>query len=191
MENQAWQLGLPGKIVLNDIEEPLLPGPNEVLVRIHAVSLNYRDKLVIDQDPNYPIESKSHLVPCSDGAGVIENAGPSSVWKKGDKVIIHPNSWKTGSNARDFEMKKARGGGHTDGTLRKWMIVNDDEVFRAPNGFSLDEASTLYTAGVTAYRALFYGGQELKSGMNLLTQGTGGVSCYAIMVCRKHNSAAL
>ena len=75
------------------------------------------------------------------------------------------------------------GGGDVDGTLRRWMVVSDEQVIRAPAGLSLEEASTLFTAGATAYRAVFMAGAgEMGAGRTVLTQGTGGVSCFAIMV---------
>ena len=182
MANQAWQIASPGILSLNDLETHPKPGPKETLVRIHAVAFNYRDVLVVDHNPAYPLQSAPNLIPGSDGAGVIEKTGAESKWKKGDKVIIHPNTWTTGTDNRDYKFDATLGGGNVDGTLRRWMLVSDEALIRAPNGLSMEEASTLYTAGVTAYRSLFYGGARIKPGMTVLTQGTGGVSCYGIMV---------
>lgn len=184
MANQAWQITEPGTITLNDLGEIPKPGPRQTLVRMHAVSLNYRDKMVVDHDPGYPIKHKPNLVPFSDGAGVVQECGNGSTWKKGDRVVIHPNLWTQGYDQRDYKLHETTGGGEHDGTLRRWMILDDSQLFKAPEGLSMEEASTLVTAGVTAYRALFHGGVELKPGMKVLTQGTGGVSCYAIMVCQ-------
>ena len=153
-----------------------------MLVEIHAFALNYRDKLVIDHNAGYPLQAKPDLIPGSDGAGIVEDVGSGSVWKKGDRVVIHPNTWITGTDGRDFVFDKTMGGGNVDGTFRRFMVTSDDMLFRAPAELSFEEACTLYTAGVTAYRALFYGGARVQPGMTVLTQGTGGVSCYAIMV---------
>ncbi|KAK3710293.1 hypothetical protein LTR37_010359 [Vermiconidia calcicola] len=182
MSNQAWQITAPGTLTLNNIDTVPDPGAKEVVVRIHAVALNYRDKLVIDHNPAYPVKHKANLVPTCDGAGIVEDSGQSSRWKKGDRVVVNPNTWIHGADGRDFELDKALGGGENDGTLRKWMTVSDESLLRAPENLSMEEASTIFTAGVTAYRSLFYGGVKLQPGVTVLTQGTGGVSCYAIMV---------
>jgi NADPH:quinone reductase-like Zn-dependent oxidoreductase len=182
MANQAWQITTAGSIALKDLGPVPKPGTKQVLVRIHAVSLNYRDRVVIDRSPSYPVVAKENLIPGSDGAGTVEVAGPDSVWKKGDRVIIQPNQWTSGYDERDFEIDKVLGGGDIDGTFRRWIVLNDSCLFKAPDALTFEEACTVHTAGVTAFRSLFYGGVELQPGTTVLTQGTGGVSCYAIMV---------
>lgn len=182
MANQAWQITSPGKIALNDIGPVPQPGAHQALVRLHAVAVNPRDLLVIAHDPTYPLKHKDNLIPGIDGAGVVEESGPGSIWKKGDRVVIHPSSWKTGNNDRDFAIDGLMGGGQLDGAFRRWMVAADDGLFRAPSGMSLEEACTIYITGLTAYRALFYAGKALQPGMSVLTQGTGGVSCWTIMV---------
>ena len=139
--------------------------------------------MVIEHSPFYPLPTQENLIPGSDGAGTIHSAGPNSRWKEGDHVIIHPNNWIHGSDGRDWEFAETLGGGSKDGTFRRWMVVDDQHLIRAPDGLSLKEAAGMFTAGATAYRALFYGGIEVKEGVTVLTQGTGGVSCYGIMVC--------
>lgn len=74
------------------------------------------------------------------------------------------------------------GGGDTDGTLRKDMVVTDSAVFKAPSGLTFEEASTVFSADVPAFNASYHGANPIRPGMTVLTQGTGGVSCYAIMV---------
>lgn len=77
------------------------PGHGEVLVRIKAASLNFRDLLMIADSPKYPIPPTPGLVPCSDGAGEIEAVGPDSVWHVGDKVLLPTNtSWHHGPDVR-------------------------------------------------------------------------------------------
>jgi NADPH:quinone reductase-like Zn-dependent oxidoreductase len=186
MSNQAWQIASPGTLVLNSTGPPPTPAPNEVLVRMHAMSLNYRDILVTDHSPSYPLPSKPNLIPGSDGAGVIELAGSQSHWKAGDRVILHPNTWLSGS-PRNYVFEQTLGGAERDGTLQRFMCVDESYVVNAPGGMSLVEASTLFTAGVTAWNALCYGNEEgngvgFLEGRTVLTQGTGGVSCYAIQV---------
>jgi NADPH:quinone reductase-like Zn-dependent oxidoreductase len=187
MSNQAWQIASPGHLVLTTSSNPPpTPAPNEILIRMHAMSLNYRDILVTDHSPSYPLPSKPNLIPGSDGAGVIELAGSQSHWKAGDRVILHPNTWLSGS-PRNYVFEQTLGGAERDGTLQRFMCVDESYVVNAPGGMSLVEASTLFTAGVTAWNALCYGNEEgngvgFLEGKTVLTQGTGGVSCYAIQV---------
>ena len=162
----------------------LKPGHKQALIRIYAVAFNYRDRLVIDHNPDYPIKAQPGLVPCTDGAGIVEEVGPNSIWRKDDRVVIHTNTWLNGLDPRNFKLEGVAGAGNQDGTLRTYLVWDDERLIRAPEGLSVEEASTLFTAGVTAYRALFHGLIELQPGMTVLTQGTGGVSCYAIQVCQ-------
>ena len=183
MANQAWQITSAGTITLKDLTTLIdKPGPKQVLIRIHAVAFNYRDVLVADHSPNYPIQAKPDLIPCSDGAGIIEEAGHESIWTKGDRVIFHPNSWLSGADPRNFKLNEVSGGGDLDGTLRRWAVWDDARLIKAPAGLSMEEAATIFTAGVTAYAGLFHGPMKLEPGMTVLTQGTGGVSCYGIQV---------
>ena len=187
MANQAWQVISPGKLHLVDLGEPLpKPGDKQILIRLHAAALNYKDRLVVNQDPHYPIPTKPGLVPCIDGAGVVEESGPNSAWKKGDRVVLHGTSWISGNDAPDFQLASCAGAGSVDGTLRRYAVWDDGRVIAAPKSLSMEEACTLFCAGVTASRALFHGPLKLQPGMTVLFQGTGGVSCYAIQVCRSY-----
>jgi NADPH:quinone reductase-like Zn-dependent oxidoreductase len=186
MSNQAWQIASPGHLVLATTGPPPTPGPNEILVRIHAMSLNYRDILVADHSPDYPLLAKPNLIPGSDGAGIVESAGSASHWKSGDRVVLFPHTWLSGS-PRNYVFDQTLGGAERDGTFQKFMLIDEKLVVKAPESMSLGEASTLFTAGVTAWNALCYGdeegnGVEILKGKTVLTQGTGGVSCYAIQV---------
>lgn len=189
MSNQAWQIASPGKLVLNDLGPLPTPGPKEILVRIHAISLNYRDILVADHDPAYPLKAKENLIPGSDAAGIVEVAGPESNWAKGDRVVLHPNDWQSG-DPRNYIFHQTLGGASQDGTFRRYILVSGERVFKAPDSMTLQEAATIFTAGVTAWRVLNYGEPKLLGPEStILTQGTGGVSCYAIQVswadCRR------
>jgi len=182
MPYQAWEVTTPGQLNLATLDSIPKPGPNQVLVRIHAAALNYRDILVINHDPNYLVKTKKDLIPGADGAGEIHEVGQGSNWQKGDRVIVHPNTWMTGSDVADYRLDLTTGGGDVDGTFTQYMLLDDDRVFSAPAHLSYEEACTVVTAGVTAYNGLFYGEPKVGPGMTVLTQGTGGVSCYAIMV---------
>ena len=152
MANQAWQIKSPGVLELTDLGPSLpKPGPQQVLVRIGAAALNYRDKLIVDHNPEYPILAKPNLVPCIDGAGTIEQAGEGSIWKKGDRVVIFPHTWLHGNDARSLNLKEIAGAGDLDGTLKRYIVWDDTKLVRAPATLSIEEASTLITAGLTAY----------------------------------------
>lgn len=182
MTYQAWQIASPGKLNLATLSPIPKPGPKQILVRIHAAALNYRDILVINHDPNYLIKGKENLIPGADGAGEVHEVGEGSSWQKGDRVIVHPNSWMTGHDVADYRLDKTTGGGDVDGTFTQYMLLDDERVFRAPAHLTFEEVSTVVTAGVTAYNGLFYGEPKVGPGTTVLTEGTGGVSCYAIMV---------
>ncbi|KAF2092587.1 putative zinc-type alcohol dehydrogenase-like protein [Rhizodiscina lignyota] len=150
---------------------------------MRAAALNARDFMVIAHDPIYPGEHVQDLVPCADGAGEIEKVGEESKWKVGDNVIIHPNAWMedTGEVLLVSEIKTA-GAASDQGTLRQYAIWEDEKLVRAPAHLTFEELAALPACGSTAMNALFYGPQELKPGMTVLSQGTGGVSCFAIQL---------
>lgn len=165
MANQAWQVTSPGVLELKDLGHGIPdPGPKQALVRIQAVALNYRDILAVASSPDYPLQSKPSLIPCSDVAGTVEIAGPESIWKKGDRVVLHPNTWLTGLDPRSLIMDEIAGAGDSDGFLRSWLVWGDARLWRPPDCLSIEEASTQFTAGNTAYRALFYGPKKLEAG---------------------------
>ncbi|GAB7353670.1 hypothetical protein MBLNU459_g4076t1 [Dothideomycetes sp. NU459] len=182
MANKVWHVSDKHVIELADPSVPIpQPAQHQALVRIHAVALNFRDLLVSERSPAYPVVAKPDLIPCSDGAGVVEVAGSSSKWKKGDRVVLCANTWENGDQ-RNFNLTEVLGGGDVDGTLRRWAVLDDNHLVRAPKNLSMVEASTMYTAGVTACRALFFGPVVTDADTTILTQGTGGVSCYAIQL---------
>ena len=186
--NEAYQIISPGTITLTTLKDPLPApttlGPTQILLRLHAFALNYRDKLVIDHNPSYPLATTPNLIPGSDGAGVVFAAGSASRWKQGDRVVVHPNTWLTEPDERAWRFAGTMGGGACQGTWRRWMVLGEEQVFAAPGGgVGLEAAAGMFTAGVTAWRALMGNGEvEVGPGVRVLTQGTGGVSCYGILV---------
>lgn len=108
-------------------------GPRQVLVRLTAASLNYRDILVAKRSPEYPGigglpgNHKPDLIPCSDGAGIIHTVGPESKWagREGLSVILHPNEWLSG-DVRNLDLTKVFGAADFDGktqTLSSFCYV--------------------------------------------------------------------
>ena len=165
------------------------PGPGSALVRLRAASVNFRDLLVIAGSPNYPVPPAPGLSPCSDAAGEIEGIGTDSKWHVGDKVILDPNhGWDDSEDAGDFVFDKSLGGANTQGTLQQYRVIEDKWLTRMPKNLTFEEAASLPTAGGTAIHALYHSrllgpkGEKLLQGKTVLTQGTGGVSCFAIQL---------
>ena len=166
---------------LEFVEHPTpQPGPGEVLVRVHAISLNYRDLLVVKG--LYNPKLKLPRISCSDGAGEVAAVGEGVTrWKTGDRVAgIFMQNWLDGP----LTPAKAKGalGGDIDGMLAEYVVLRDTGLVRLPEHLSFAEASTLPCAAVTAWNALAAG--SLKSGATVLILGTGGVSIFALQLAR-------
>ncbi len=149
----------------------------EVLVRIEAASLNYRDLLVLRGQLG-PV--REGLVPVSDGAGVVVALGPGATrWREGDRVApIFYAAW-TGGPYREAYLSTALGGGASDGVLADFVAAREDALVRVPDELSAEEASTLPCAALTAWQALVVRG-ALTAGDTVLVQGTGGVALFAL-----------
>ncbi|KAI0772441.1 NAD-P-binding protein [Trametes elegans] len=151
----------------------------EVLVKIHAVSLQYRDLIVAKGQ--YPLGQKENPVPGSDGAGEIVALGAEvSGWKVGDRVC---SNFATDHIFGDVTAEsKATGlGAPIDGVLTEYKALPAHALVRIPEHLSYEEASTLPCAALTAYNALL-GPNPLKGGDTVLVQGTGGVSIFALQI---------
>ncbi len=157
------------------------PGPNQLLVKVSAVSLNFRDKAIV-AGIYLPHLMKMPLIPVSDAAGVVVEIGAEVThFKPGDRVTSHlyPN-WNNGlrhpSDVSDFAL-----GGPVDGGLAEYMLLDEKGTVRSPESLSDIEAATLPIAALTAWFALVEHGQ-LKAGQTVVTQGTGGVALFAIQL---------
>ncbi|KAK4503167.1 hypothetical protein PRZ48_006595 [Zasmidium cellare] len=178
------------KIVKNDEKSNKLevehteiptPGEYEVLVKIHAVSLNFRDLMIVRGD--YPFSLQLPVVPGSDGAGQVVAVGNKvTLWQKGDRVITLMNQSHLYGPVTPETASSGLGGGR-DGTLRQYGTFNEQGLVRAPRNLSFAEASTLCCAGVTAWNAL-YGLKPVRSGQSVLVLGTGGVSLFALQFAK-------
>ncbi len=155
------------------------PGPGEVLVRMRAVSLNYRDLLMVQgrYNPKQPLP----LVPCSDGVGTVEELGPGvDSLEKGQRVApIFAQTWY-GGPATHTKVRSTLGG-PIDGTLREYAVFPAAAVVQIPEHLSPVEAATLPCAALTAWSALVTQGQ-VRAGDTILVQGTGGVSIFALQI---------
>ena len=180
---QVTQFGLEH---LQSAERPEpVATPGMVLIRVHAVSLNYRDLLVAKGQYNPKMQLPRIL--CSDGAGEVVAAGDGvRRVKVGDRVCgIFMQRWLDGPLTA--EKSKAALGGDVDGMLARYVLLSEDGVVRFPEHLSYEEAATLPCAGVTAWNALHYGGdpaRPLQPSETILIQGTGGVSIFALQFAK-------
>ena len=185
---RAWQVSSFGVDSLEFVELPTpAPGPGEVLVGVRAVSLNYRDLMVMKGVYNPKL--KLPRIPCSDGAGEVVAVGAGvTLWKPGDRVAgIFMQNWLDGP----LTANRARGalGGDVDGMLTDFIVLKEPGLVAIPDHLSFQEAATLPCAAVTAWNALATG--ELKPGSTVLIQGTGGVSIFALQFARLRGARVL
>jgi NADPH:quinone reductase-like Zn-dependent oxidoreductase len=162
-------------------EDEPRPQRGEVLVRVRAVSLNYRDIAMLRN--RYPVPHRKRLIPTSDGAGEVVEVGEGvDKFKIGDRVmgIFHPR-WYGGRmppNVSQFGY-----GSQIDGWLVEQKVVSHESIERIPDSLSYEEASTLPCAALTAWSA-FTGGTPIRAGNTVLTQGTGVVSLFALQLAK-------
>ena len=156
---------------------PSALGPGDVRVRIKAVSLNYRDHLMVQghYNPRQPLP----LVPCSDGVGIIEEVGKEvGEWQVGDRVAgVFAQKWQSG--VLTPAGLKSTLGGPLDGMLTEEIVLPADGVVAIPEHLSPVQAATLPCAALTAWNALVEQG-NIASGQTVLIQGTGGVALFAL-----------
>ncbi|MGI8812600.1 MAG: zinc-dependent alcohol dehydrogenase family protein [Pyrinomonadaceae bacterium] len=170
------------KLAIAEREIPQ-PQAGEVLVRMRAASLNFRDVMVVTG--TYNPRMKMPAVPFSDGAGEIAAVGDGvNEWQIGDRVCpIFVQRWLDGG-VTDKKRRTALGAGaQWDGVLREYAAFDARSVVQIPNGLSFEEASTLPCTAVTAWHALAVSG-GLKAGESVLTLGTGGVSIAALQIAK-------
>jgi NADPH:quinone reductase-like Zn-dependent oxidoreductase len=177
----AWKLkagaGI-GALTRADIA-PRQPGPHDVVVKIHAAGLNYRDLMFARGD--YLGLSDTPLVPVADGAGeVVEVGSAVTRFKPGDRVInTYFPHWIDGAPApRKVDVSP---GAQADGVLAERFVENEDAFVAIPAHLSYEEAATISCAGITAWNALFADGGA-QPGSTVVLLGTGGVSIWALQL---------
>jgi NADPH:quinone reductase-like Zn-dependent oxidoreductase len=157
------------------------PGPHEALVKLHALSLNYRDLMVVRGQYNPKL--RRPMIPVSDGAGEVVAVGDRVTRVKvGDRVApAFMQKWIDG----EVSIEKGRSalGGAINGLLAQKVVLNEEGLVHIPEPLSFEEAATLPCAAVTAWNALIAQGR-LKAGDTVLVQGTGGVSIFALQLAR-------
>ena len=181
MENgmRAYVVREPlGIDALVQVERPVpQPGPGQVVVRMRAVSLNYRDLLVVEGvwRPAGP------RIPASDGVGEVVAAGEGVTRVGiGDRVAgIFLPGWIDGELTPEKLRAPSPGGTGADGTLAEYVAFDEGAVVHVPGHLSDEEAATLPLAAVTAWNAVVVQG-GVRPGDVVLVQGTGGVSLFAL-----------
>ncbi|CAL3962857.1 hypothetical protein PZA11_000100 [Diplocarpon coronariae] len=180
----AWtvegQDGFDSLKLRKDVPIPAL-SDNDVLVKFHAASLNYRD-LIIPRGM-YPFGQKNGVVPGSDGAGEVIAVGSKVTrFQPGANVLTLFNQAHIGGSL-DTQTITTGLGGLIDGTLRQYGVFNEHGLVSMPPSLNWQEAATLPCAALTAWNAL-YGLKPLLPGDVVLTQGTGGVSIFAVQFAK-------
>jgi NADPH:quinone reductase-like Zn-dependent oxidoreductase len=163
-------------------------GPGEVLMRVRAVSLNYRDLAMVKG--GLARMMKLPLVPVSDGAGEIVETGPGVVrLKKGDRVAaIFTQGWLSGPPYAG--MYSSSLGGGIDGMLAEYVVLREDGFVRIPDYMTFEDAATLPCAAVTSWNALVTEG-HVRAGDTVLVMGTGGVSIFAMQIALIHGARVI
>ncbi|KAL7943525.1 hypothetical protein V8C42DRAFT_109551 [Trichoderma barbatum] len=165
-------------------EQPLPElGDSQVLVKLEAASLNYRDLIIARGE--YPFGVAPNVVPGSDGAGTVVSVGKHVTrFQPGDKVLTLFNQAHQGGNLNPQSIATGTGGS-LDGALRTYGAFNENALVRSPSNLTPLEASTLPCAGLTAWNALFGSlDHTVKAGHWVLVQGTGGVSIFALQFAK-------
>jgi len=157
------------------------PGPGEILVRMKASSINYRDFLTINHAAARGITEER--IPNSDGAGIVEEVGAGvTSYKSGDRVVgCFFQDWVSGS-ITPKTMASALGG-PIDGVLAEYVVFKENGLLPMPEHLSFEEASTLPCAALTAWNCLIESGNA-TAGSTALLLGTGGVSVFSLQLAK-------
>ena len=177
--------GLDG-LVLNTARSEPQPAHGQILVRMRAAALNYRDQGVIKGAYGY---TKFPVIPLSDGAGEVVAVGAGvTQFKVGDRVASNFFvNWTGGRMPADASRNSL--GGMIDGVLSEYVLLNDTGAIKIPDHLSFEEAATLPCAALTAWNAVVETAQ-LKAGETIAILGTGGVSCFALAFAKMHGAFA-
>lgn len=185
----AWTIPTFGIDTMERRELPIpQPGHGEVVVQVHACSLNFRDLMTVLGTYN----PKLHLprIPLSDGAGVVHSVGEGvTQWKPGDRVAgIFMQNWIDGPpSAAKY---KGALGGDIDGVGAEYVALSEQGLVRIPDYLSFEQAATLPCAAVTAWSALTKA-IPITRDSTVLIQGTGGVSIFALQLAKTMGARVL
>jgi NADPH:quinone reductase-like Zn-dependent oxidoreductase len=186
---KAWQIQHRGSLDgMAPVELPKPePGPGEVLVRIRAVAVNYRDLLATRiERPGW----LTPLTPCSDGAGEVEAIGPGVTrWQVGDRVVgCFFQRWEAGHLTR--ETMRSDLGGPLHGVLAEYAVMREGGMVPMPEHLSFEQASSLPCAALTAWNVIVESGR-VCAGQTVLLLGTGGVSIFSLQFAKLHGARVI
>ena len=175
---KAWQIQHRGSLEalqFVDLPEPK-PGAGDVLMRVRAVSVNYRDLLATQIERPGAL---TPLIPCSDAAGEIMAVGEGvTQWRPGQRIVsCFFQGWEAGKINR--EKMRTDLGGPRHGVLAEQVCLRENGIVAMPEHMNFEQAATLPCAGLTAWNALVEMGQ-IRAGESVLLLGTGGVSIFAL-----------
>jgi len=182
MRSYIYEKGSKGLENLKTVErDKPAPKAGEVLVKVHATSLNFRDQAILAGN-YFGGAVQRDTVPLSDGAGEVEAVGEGVTrFKPGDRVAsCFFQGWLDGSRPPN---PMSALGSPLDGMLREYAVLHEDGLVAVPGHLSYEEAATLPCAAVTAWHALIATG-DLKTGQTVLCLGTGGVSMFALQIAK-------
>ena len=189
---RRWELDALGRdrLALRNAPVPV-PGPQQVLVKVAAVALNYRDKMVVETGRGLPLAFP--FTPGSDLAGEIVAAGPGTTrFAIGERVIsTFMPDWIDGlrpGNARTPAYRTL--GGHYPGVLAEYVALPEAWLVRAPATLTDAEACTLPCAGVTAWFALVERAR-VRAGDTVLIPSTGGVALFGLQIAKAHGAQVI
>jgi NADPH:quinone reductase-like Zn-dependent oxidoreductase len=179
---KVWQIPAFGIDNIEIVERPASqPAAGQVLIKVHAVSLNYRDLLVVLGKYNPKLALPR--IPCSDGAGEVIAVGDGVTrWRPGQRVAgIFMQNWIEG--APTAEKQRGALGGDIDGMIAEYVALDQSGLVEIPEHLTWEKAATLPCAGITAWNAVVHAG-HMKAGDTAVIQGTGGVSIFALQFAR-------
>ena len=185
----AWEIHSSSGIdALTAVERPTPQlGSRELIVRVRAVSLNYRDLLHV---LGYADSDRWPLVPCSDGAGEVVAIGHEVTrFRVGDRVAgTFFQRWNAGTIMPDVMVPAL--GGRLPGMLAQQVCLSEEGAVAIPSGWGFEQAATLPCAALTAWHALISKG-HLAAGETVLVLGTGGVSLFALQIAKLHGARVI
>lgn len=163
-------------------DEPVpVPQRGELLLRVHAVSLNFRDVAVVQG--TYPAPAEPGHIPMSDGAAEVVAVGEGAAdFKPGDRVIGAFHARWLGGQMPAGLLDEGYGTSR-DGWLAEHKVVPQESVVALPESLTYEQGATLPCAATTAWTALS-GPTPIRAGHTVLTQGTGGVSLFAVQLAK-------
>lgn len=182
-----WQVTRYGPQGLERTSAPLPePGPGEVLVRIHAASLNFRDALIVDDGMGMPLDLP--FTPGSDSSGEVIAVGAGVTrWAPGDAVInTFWSDWWDGHRPAHARPMGAPG----PGVLATHAVFGEHDLVAKPRAWSHAQASLLPCAALTAWTGLVENG-GLRAGQTVLLHGTGGVALFGLQIAQLHGACTV